>query len=43
MSVLLARAVLVAAGWLLAKAEEKGALHIGGCPCCSRGRHEKRP
>ena len=43
MSVLLALAFLVAVVWLLAKAEEKGALHTGGCPCCSRGRHEKRP
>lgn len=43
MSVLLALAFLVAVVWLLAKAEEKGVLHTGGCPCCSRWRHEKRP
>ena len=43
MSVLLALAFLVAVVWLLAMAEENGALHPGGCPCCSRGRHETRP
>ena len=31
MSVLLTLAFLVAVVWLLAKAEEKGVLHTGGC------------
>lgn len=37
MSVLLTLAFLVAIVWLLAKAEEKGVLHTGGCPCCHQG------
>ena len=37
MSVLLTLAFLVAVVWLLAKAEEKGVLHTGGCPCCHQG------
>ncbi len=42
MSVLLALVFLVVVVWLLAKAEEKGALHISGCPCCRREPRGKR-
>ncbi|WP_255344682.1 MULTISPECIES: hypothetical protein [Bilophila] len=42
MSVLLTLAFLVAVVWLLVKAEEKGVLHTGGCPCCNQGRRQKR-
>ncbi|WP_294514157.1 hypothetical protein [uncultured Bilophila sp.] len=34
MSALLTLVFLVAVVWLLARAEEKGLLHTGGCPCC---------
>lgn len=43
MSALLTLVFLVAVVWLLARAEEKGVLHIGGCPYCHQGRHKKRP
>ena len=42
MSVLLTLAFLVAVVWLLVKAEEKGVLHTGGCPCSHQGRRQKR-
>lgn len=41
MSVLLTLAFLVAVVWLLVKAEEKGVLHTGGCPCCHQRRRQK--
>lgn len=42
MSALLALVFLVAVVCLLAKAEEKGLFHAGGCPCCREKKRARR-
>lgn len=42
MSALLALLFLVVVVCLLAKAEEKGIFHIGGCPCCREKKRARR-